>query len=121
MINMSELRPGIRCAIQIAYVVYSTGLALFVVVLTIVSMLGIRKFEITATHLSALVLALLFPLIPFVQKIKLPGGGEIDWPESRDRRVNETLRVGLIEFQSRLSELDLNQIAAGIHPERDDG
>ena len=121
MIDLSGLHPDIRRAIQFTYAVYATGLALFVLEVTILGILDVRDIEITALQLGALGLALVGPMVPFLHKVNLPGGAGFDWPEPRDRRVSERLETGLPEFQARLSELDLNEVAVGMSPERGNG
>ena len=113
MIKLAKLWPWVRHTIQVLYAVYATGISIFVLVIAILAIFGISDIDIKAEEMGALGLALLAPLIPFVDKIVLPGGGGIGWSDSKSSLVLQRVTSGAADMFTRISDLDLNEIATG--------
>ena len=111
MIDLASLRPWLRHTIQVLYAMYATSISIFVLVIAVLAIFSIFDVEIKAAEMGAFGLALLAPLVPFVHKIVLPGGGGFDWPEPKNNQVLETVTRGASDTLSRIDELDLNEIA----------
>lgn len=108
----------LRRTIQVLYAIYATGIGVLVLVLAILSVFDIADTQMDADEIGALGLALISPIVPFVHRIVLPGGGGFSW-ESRERRVMTNLVRGMPEAQASLGDFNLDQMLTGEEPLED--
>ena len=112
MIDFRQLSPRLQVAIRWLYALYTTGIGLFLLTIAILSVLRIRDIRLETDILVAFGLALIGPIIPFVRRIALPGGGGFDWIR-RENKVIPILLRGMPEARANLGEFDLDQTLIG--------
>ena len=113
MIDIGQLRFWMRTTIQIGYLVWVVVVAILTLILVIFDAFDLCGVNINAEMAILIAIVIVAPMMPFVQKFALPGGGGFSWPTSRQAELTKTLREGTELGEIAIEEFDLNKIIRG--------
>lgn len=113
MIDIDQLPHWARVTIKTGYFVWVVVVAILALVIVIFDAFGICDVDIDAEVAILIGIAMVAPIIPFVQQMTLPGGGGFKLSPSRQSELAQTLREGTGLGEIAIEEFDLEKMIRG--------
>lgn len=112
MINIDRLPKRLQNLIRAGYFIWVLGVASLALALVIFSAFNIYDVEVNTETAILVGVAILAPIVPFAQRIALPGGGTLSFPE-HPGELAATLEAGTAFGEIAIEEWPLDEIILG--------